>query len=53
MAVRTPLDNNLHSNVLQLRNDYARHEGFISLFTLSLNKKEDIYVPDVALIGMC
>jgi hypothetical protein len=52
MALRNPLDPNLQSNVLQLRNDYARHEAFITLFTLSLSRKEDIHVPDLALVGM-
>ena len=39
------------ANVLQMRNDYARHEAFTSLFTMSFSRKEDFSVPDIALVG--
>jgi hypothetical protein len=41
----------MQSNVLQLRNDYARHEAFSSLFTLCISRKEEFSVPEITVIG--
>lgn len=41
----------VHANVLQMRNDYARHEAFASIFTLGISQKEDFSVPEIALVG--
>lgn len=44
-------EHDVPSNVLQLRNDYARHEAFASLFTLAISRNEDMAVPEVTVVG--
>jgi hypothetical protein len=41
----------VQSNVLQVRNDYARHEAFAALLTLAISRNEDINVPEIAMVG--